>query len=139
MALAMARAFSDKKALDVITIDMRKMSSICDYFVIAGGTSTTQVGALADHAQEVFKKSKERLWHVEGRRDALWVVLDYGDVIGHVFLDEMRRFYDLERLWSDAPQKRFKEPAKRGPAKRKPAKRKVVRKKKPKSRKARRA
>ena len=112
-ALAIAKAASSKKALDIVTIDMRKVPSICDYFVIASGTSTTQVKAISDHIQRKLKEKEQRLWHVEGGRDALWILLDYSDVVCHIFYDETRRFYDLERLWGDLPQERFRE-TKRG-------------------------
>jgi ribosome-associated protein len=133
-ALAIAGAASDKKALDIITIDMRKVSGVCDWFVIASGASTTQVRAIADHISRKLKDKGERLWHMEGAREGLWVLLDYGDVVAHIFLEETRRFYDLERLWGDAPQTRYKEPPRVKPAvrKRKPTRRKKpVRKKKP--------
>lgn len=110
---------------------MRKMSSVCDYFVIASGASTTQVRAIADHIREKLRKKLEKLWHVEGQREASWLLLDYGDVVAHIFLDNTRRFYDLERLWGDAPQSRFEEKKEeRGKKKKK----KVVRKAKKKRR-----
>ena len=112
-ARIVAGAASDKKALDIVTIDMRKIPSIADYFVIASGTSTTQTRAIADHIEKVMKDSGGRVWHSEGKREALWILLDCGDVVAHVFYEETRRFYDLERLWGDAPQERFKEPKKR--------------------------
>ena len=108
-ALAIAKAASDKKALDIVTIDMRKIPSISDYFVIASGTSTTQVRAIADHIEKTLRKAGERVWHSEGASEALWVILDCGDVLAHIFYEDTRRFYDLERLWGDVPQERFKE------------------------------
>jgi ribosome-associated protein len=110
-ALAIAGASSEKKALDITIVDMRKMSSVCSYFVIASGTSTTQVRAIADNIERRLKEKQERIWHAEGEREALWILLDAGDVVAHVFLDQTRRFYDLERLWADAPQERFREGA----------------------------
>lgn len=98
-ALAMAGACSDKKALDIVTIDMKKMSSVCNYFLIASGTSTTHVRAIADNIVKKLKEKNEKLWHVEGQSEAHWILLDYGDVVGHIFLEETRRYYDLERLW----------------------------------------
>ena len=122
--MAIANAAAEKKALDIVIVDMRKVPGVCDYFVIASGASTTQVRAIADNIVKKLKEHHEKLWHIEGAREALWILLDYGDVVGHVFLDETRRFYDLEHLWSDAPQERFKEPGKsRGPASRKRKKR----------------
>lgn len=109
MALAVADAASNKKALDIVTIDMRKMSGVCDHFVITSGASTTQVRAIADNVVKKLREKKQRLWHAEGRREALWILLDFGDVVCHVFLEEKRRFYNLERLWGDAPQSRFVE------------------------------
>ncbi|MDD5495499.1 MAG: ribosome silencing factor [Candidatus Omnitrophica bacterium] len=106
---AIARAASSKKALDIVIIDMRKMPGICDFFLIASGTSTTQVRAISDNIQKKLKESGGKLYHIEGEKEALWVLLDYGDVVGHVFYDPTRRFYDLERLWADAPQQHFKE------------------------------
>lgn len=114
-AMAIARAASNKKALEIVTIDMRKIPSIVDYFVIASGASTTQVRAIKDHIMEKMGEAKQRLWHSEGERDGLWVLLDYGDVVGHIFHDEVRRFYNLERLWADAPQERFREARRRTP------------------------
>jgi len=90
-------------------MDMRKMPGVCDYFVIASGASTTQVRAIADNIALKLKEAKERCWHIEGQREASWILLDYGDVVAHIFLEETRRFYELERLWSDAPLTHFKE------------------------------
>jgi ribosome-associated protein len=88
---------------------MRKIPSVTDYFVITSGTSTTQVGAIADNIEEELKGKGERLWHIEGEREALWILLDYGDVIVHVFTDQMRKFYELEKLWGDVPKEKFRE------------------------------
>lgn len=99
---------------------MRKMPSISDYFVVASGTSTTQVRAITDNIRKKLGARKQRLWHSEGEREALWVVLDYGAAVAHVFNDETRRFYDLERLWRDVPQRRFKEAKKREKTLRRP-------------------
>lgn len=113
---------------------MRKVPSVCDFFVISTGTSTTQVRAIADHITHKMKEKGEKLWHVEGEREGSWVLLDFGDVVAHIFLDEMRRFYNLERLWSDCKQTGFGEGVK--PAKKKAAARKIVKKKKTAARKA---
>ena len=91
-------------------VDMRKQRSICEYFVIASGRSTTQVKAISDNIVENLKNCKNRVlpWHVEGDKEALWVLLDYGDVVVHIFYDETRKYYNLERLWGDAPQRRYR-------------------------------
>jgi ribosome-associated protein len=105
--LAIAKAASDKKALDIVTLDMRKIPSVSDYFVIASGSSTTQVRAISDNIIDVLREKGERVWHVEGAREALWILLDCGDVVAHVFLEETRRFYGLERLWGKVPKKKL--------------------------------
>lgn len=92
---------------------MRKIPTISDYFVIASGTSTTHVRAIADSIIKNMREAGYRLWHSEGEREALWILLDYGEVVAHIFYDETRRFYGLERLWGDAPQARFKEAPKK--------------------------
>ncbi|HPM43493.1 MAG TPA: ribosome silencing factor [Candidatus Omnitrophota bacterium] len=107
--MAVAGAALDKKALDIVLIDMRKMSSVCDYFVIASGTSTTHVGAIADSIEKTMSQEGQRLWHIEGKREASWVLLDLSDVVAHIFLEDTRKFYALEKLWKDAPQMRFRD------------------------------
>jgi ribosome-associated protein len=124
-AQVVAQAASDKKAKDIVTIDMRKVPNISDYFVVSSGTSTTQVRAIADHITEKMKEVGEKLYHSEGERDALWVLLDFGSVVAHIFFEDTRRFYSLERLWGDVPQKKFKEPKPRK-APKKAAKRPVA-------------
>ena len=105
--MAIARAASDKKALDIVTLDMRKVPSVSDYFVIASGSSTTQVRAISDNIVDVLKDKGERVWHIEGAREALWILLDCGDVVAHIFLEETRRFYELEKLWGKVPKKKL--------------------------------
>jgi ribosome-associated protein len=107
--LAIAKAASDKKALDIVTMDMRRIPSVSDYFVVASGTSTTQVRAISDNIVDVLKEKGERVWHIEGAREALWILLDCGDVIAHIFFDDTRRFYELEKLWGKVPKKKFVE------------------------------
>lgn len=111
--MAIAKAASDKKALDILILDMRKIPSVSDYFLIASGTSTTQVRAISDNIIEKLNLKGERVWHAEGEREALWILLDYGDVVAHIFQEDTRRFYELERLWSDVPVKKFKEKVKK--------------------------
>ena len=101
----MAGAASDKKALDIVIIKMKKMSSVCDYFVIASGTSTTHVRALSDNITRELKTKGQSLWHIEGEREASWILLDFGDVVCHLFLEEARAYYNLAELWMSAPKK----------------------------------
>ena len=88
-----------KKGNDIITLKVDQMTVQADYFVIASAQSTTQVRALAEHVEEQFSKQGLEPVRREGFRDGRWAVLDYGDVIVHVFNDESRMFYCLERLW----------------------------------------
>lgn len=98
------RAASDKKALELIVLDLREVASFTDYFLITSGTNVRQVQAIADEVVEQLKKNGTRASRVEGYNTAEWVLVDYGDFIVHVFEDKARRFYDLERLWRDAPR-----------------------------------
>lgn len=99
LALAVCRALSDKKAHDIVTVNVADQTVMCSYFVIASGTSTTQVRALGDHVEEELEKRGLTAVRKEGLREGRWGVLDYGDVIVHIFNDESRLFYYLERLW----------------------------------------
>jgi ribosome-associated protein len=96
------RAASDKKALDLVVLDLREIASFTDYFIITSGTNVRQVQAIADEVVETLKKQGARAARVEGYKTAEWVLVDYGDFIVHVFEDKARQFYDLERLWRDA-------------------------------------
>ena len=96
------QAVLGKKAQGVVVLDVRELTSIAEVFIICSGTSNRQVGAIADHVQRFLKKQKIRPLSVEGKKEGLWVLMDYGDVIIHVFYEETRAFYDLEGLWSDA-------------------------------------
>ncbi len=96
-------AAGEKKAHDLVVLDLREVASFTDYFVIASGTNVRQVQAIADAVQEQLRKQlRVKPARVEGYNSAEWVLLDYGDFIFHVFEEKSRRFYDLERLWRDA-------------------------------------
>ena len=98
----------DKKADDVVILDLRQFSLNCDYFMIASGTSDPHVRAIADWIEErLAAQCGEFPWHREGVATARWILLDYVDVVMHVFLAEVRETYMLERLWGDAPVERF--------------------------------
>jgi ribosome-associated protein len=103
-AALMNRIVTDRKALDVVVLDMRDVSSITDYFLICSGGSERQVRAIADAIDEVLGPLGIASLGVEGYREGHWVLMDYGDVIGHVFSQETREYYDLERLWANAPK-----------------------------------
>ena len=96
------QAASDKKAVESVVLDLRRVASFTDFFLITSGTNVRQVQAIADDVVERLRGQGARAARVEGYNAAEWVLLDYGDFIVHVFEDEARRFYDLERLWRDA-------------------------------------
>lgn len=96
------QAASDKKALDLVVLDLREIASFTDYFVIASGNNERQVQAISDEVFEKLKKSGTAAARVEGYKSAEWILLDYGDFIVHVFSDKARKFYDLERLWRES-------------------------------------
>ncbi|MEW6269672.1 MAG: ribosome silencing factor [Thermodesulfobacteriota bacterium] len=104
-AVLCAEAALDKKGADLVLLDVREHTSIADYFVIVSGRSDTQVRAIAEHVEEVCRKAGYRPLAVEGLRHGQWVLLDFGDVVVHVFYAPVRDFYDLERLWAQAPRR----------------------------------
>lgn len=94
-------ALEDKKAVDIKVIDISKVSVMADYFIIAHGTNKTQIQALIDSVEEKMGKAGFVPKQIEGYQNANWILMDYGDVIVHVFDQENRLFYDLERIWRD--------------------------------------
>jgi ribosome-associated protein len=103
-ALAAARAALDKQALDVVILDVHATLVITDLFVLATGTSDRQVRTVVDAIDEAMRARGRRPFRREGEEDRRWVLLDYVDLVVHVFAQEEREFYDLERLWGDAPR-----------------------------------
>ena len=97
-------ALEDKKAVDIRVLDIEKISTIADYFIIASGANRNQVQAMADQVEETLGKAGFEPKSVEGNRNANWILLDYGDVVLHIFDEENRLFYDLERIWRDGTQ-----------------------------------
>jgi len=97
-----ARAASDKKATDIVALDLRQLASFTEFFLICTGANTRQVQAISNEVEEQLRKAGKRPLHIEGYSGGEWVLLDYGDFIVHVFSAASRRFYDLERLWRDA-------------------------------------
>ena len=101
MAKTACKALEDKKALDIKIIDISHVSVLADYFIIASGSNRNQVQAMVDNVQEDLYKEGFAAKQVEGYNTANWILLDYGDIIIHVFDEENRLFYDLERIWRD--------------------------------------
>jgi ribosome-associated protein len=102
LALAAARETLKKKATDVVLLDLRALTGVCDWFVIATGESETQVKAIADQVEAGLLETGEKVWHIEGYSARRWILLDYVDVVVHVFHSDTRALYQLERLWADA-------------------------------------
>ena len=98
-----ARAALDKKALDVVVLDLQGLSGIADFFLLCSARSTTQADTIADAVRAALRGHGVRPRHSEGSAESGWLLLDYGDVVAHVFLEATRGFYALERLWGDAP------------------------------------
>ena len=97
-----AEAAEGKKAFDILILDLRKLIYITDYFVICSGSNITQVAAIADGIGEALAKTGTHPSHVEGQGGAQWVLMDYGDVVVHIFEEQTRMYYSLEKLWSEA-------------------------------------
>lgn len=96
-------ACQEKKARNIVIVDMTELpGTICQYFVICEGNTPTQVGAISEEIVDSLKKKKERPISIDGLREGRWVGIDYGTVIVHVFLPELREFYNIENLWADA-------------------------------------
>lgn len=91
-----------KKARDIKILDLRHLTSITDYFIICSGDAPPQVRAICDQIEDGLELEQVKVWHKEGYSNLQWVLLDYVDVVVHIFLPELREFYSLERLWGDA-------------------------------------
>lgn len=98
-----ARTALAKKAEDLLVLDLQGISTVADFFLVASAQSTTQIQTIVEAIEQALKTQGVRLHHSEGVPESGWLLLDYGDVVIHVFLDETRSFYALERLWGDAP------------------------------------
>ena len=102
VALTVTKALDDKKGMNIKLIRIADVSSLADYFLICTGTSNTHVKTLCDYAEYTLEQLGEKMLGREGHRGNTWELLDYGTVVIHVFTEEARKFYDLERLWADA-------------------------------------
>lgn len=94
--------YNDKKAENIVAMEVGELTSVADYFIIGSAQSTTQVKAIADEIEEKMAKAGFSAMHREGYNGAMWILLDYSDIVCHIFNSETREFYDIERLWSDA-------------------------------------
>jgi ribosome-associated protein len=110
LAKRIAELMMTKKAIDIVILDLKKLTSATDYFVLCSADSDTQVKAIADSVQNGMEALGERVWHQEGYHALRWIVLDYVDVVVHVFHKEERSFYNLDRLWGDAKRTEVLDP-----------------------------
>ncbi len=92
----------ERKADDIIIMDLREITSITDYFVICSGDTDIQIKAICDHIREQLEQKDIKIWHIEGYQSLNWVLIDLVDVVIHIFRPEVRDYYALERLWGDA-------------------------------------
>ena len=104
LAILLAKALDSKKAGGLKVLKTEGLTTLADYFVICTATSNTQIKAMSDACEEAAEKNGERAHHIEGHRGGTWLLMDFSSVVVHVFTDEARKFYDLERLWSDAEE-----------------------------------
>ena len=104
MAVGLAKALDSKKGLNIKVLKTQELTTLADYFVLCTATSTTQVKAMSDACEEAMEKNGEQVHHIEGHRGGTWLLMDFSSVVVHVFTDEVRKFYDLERLWGDAQE-----------------------------------
>jgi len=104
LAVVLARALDSKKGQDIRVLKTEELTTLADYFVLCTASSNTQVKAMSDACEEAAEKNGERAHHIEGHRDGAWLLMDFSSVVVHVFTDEARKFYDLERLWGDAQE-----------------------------------
>jgi ribosome-associated protein len=107
LALRAVELAQSKKAEDIVLVDLRKVTNFAEFFVICTARSDTQVHAVAGAVTDGLAAIKHKVWHSEGFEGRSWVLLDYVDIVVHVFLPETRHYYSLERLWGDAPQESF--------------------------------
>jgi len=101
MARIVCEALAEKKALDIKIINIEEISVLADYFIISSGSNRNQVQAMVDNVEEFMEKAGYRPRQIEGYQTAHWILMDYGDIVIHVFDEENRLFYDLERIWRD--------------------------------------
>ena len=103
-AMLLANTLDGKKGEEIKVLKTEGLTTLADYFVICTATSTTQIKAMSDACEEAMEKHGEQVHHIEGHRGGTWLLMDFSAVVVHIFMDEARKFYDLERLWSDAEE-----------------------------------
>ena len=104
MVVRLAKVLDEKKGKEIMVLETQDISSLADYFILCTGSSAPQLKALADACELAMKQADIAPHHIEGRRGGTWILQDYGDVVLHIFSEEAREFYALDRLWADAKQ-----------------------------------
>jgi ribosome-associated protein len=104
LSKTIVEGMQENKAKDIVVLDLRELKgSVCDFFVICSGDSSTHVDGISNAVTRYTRKElKEKPWHIEGKTNSEWILLDYIDVVAHIFYKDARRFYDIEDLWADA-------------------------------------
>ena len=105
----MAYFANEKKADSIVIMDMSSVSSVCDYFVVCSATSSVRAKTIAENIDTKMKAAGDRATHREGHQEGKWILLDFGDVVAHIFQQETRNYYNIEQLWGDAPRRVFTE------------------------------
>ena len=113
LANIIIEGMQEVKAIAIVSLDLRDIeTSVCDFFIVCNGTSNTHTSAIAGAViEETLKSIKEKPWHKEGLTNGDWILLDYGNVVAHIFLKETREYYNIEKLWGDAEIQLIKETA----------------------------
>jgi ribosome-associated protein len=109
LALRIAGLIQEKKGYEVVILDLRGLTSMADFFVICSADSEPQIRAITEHIRDQLLQQAIKPWHIEGQASSSWILLDFIDVVVHIFKPEARDFYGLERLWGDAPRKSIEE------------------------------
>ena len=109
LASGCANVADENRGRDIVVLDLRKLTPLVDYFVIATGTSRRQIHAMAEEIDRAMNEHGEKKMGIEGYQESRWVLLDFGDIVIHLFDDATRRYYDLENLWGDAPRVEWNE------------------------------
>lgn len=107
LAIKAAQIAQDTNCLDIVILDLRRISPVADYFVICTGSSGRQMRATADQISEFGRSVGQKVWHIEGMDSGMWIVLDFVDVVVHVFDQQHREYYDLELIWGEAANVRW--------------------------------
>jgi ribosome-associated protein len=113
LAIEAARIAEDDKTEDIVVLDLRGVSPVTSYFVLGTGSSDRQMRTVADDIAEYGRKVDQPVWHVAGQQSGDWIVMDFVDVVVHLFDPSHRRYYDLELIWGDAPRVRWRRPRRR--------------------------